>query len=144
MLPTGAAISNYSPLTPPAGKAALTGNHFNKYFDRFSNTFSFLILLNRFTSSNIKCNWIRFIISRIATQTNATGSAQPPSACPLLVDGRHLPTASPYAMSGHSQLPHLHHHASQTLQSHDAASARYLWDPSAVAASNFHHPSAHG
>lgn len=74
-------------------------------------------------------------------------SAQQPSTCPLIVDGqpihRHLPTASPYAMSSHNQLPHLHHHASQTMQSHDTSSARYLWDPSAVAASNFHHATAH-
>lgn len=47
----------------------------------------------------------------------------------------------------HNQLPHLHHHSAQSLQSHEtsaAAAARYLWDPSAVAAANFHHPSAHG
>lgn len=51
---------------------------------------------------------------------------------------------SPYAMGSHNQLPHLHHHSPPSLQTHDSSSARYLWDPSAVAASNFHHPSAHG
>lgn len=39
-------------------------------------------------------------------------------------------------------------HLHQTPQSHEAAAAaaasRYLWDPAAVAAANFHHPSAHG
>lgn len=51
---------------------------------------------------------------------------------------------SPYAMGSHNQLPHLHHHSSPSLQTHDSSGARYLWDPSAVSASNFHHPSAHG
>lgn len=51
---------------------------------------------------------------------------------------------SPYAMASHNQLPHLHHHSPPSLHTHDSSGARYLWDPSAVAASNFHHPSAHG
>lgn len=38
----------------------------------------------------------------------------------------------------------LHHHAAQSLQVHESSASRYLWDPAAVAAANFHHPSAHG
>lgn len=46
---------------------------------------------------------------------------------------------------GHNQMSHLHHHSAQSLQVHEANAARYLWDhPSAMAAANFHHPSAHG
>lgn len=65
---------------------------------------------------------------------------------PLIINTQHqhLQTATKYAMGSHNQLPHLHHHSPPTLPAHDAASARYLWDPSAVAASNFHHPSAPG
>lgn len=52
---------------------------------------------------------------------------------------------SPYAMGSHNQLPHLQHHSPPLLHTHDSPNARYLWDPSAVAAaSNFHHPSTHG
>lgn len=48
-------------------------------------------------------------------------------------------------MGSHNQLPHLHRHSPPMIHTHDSSSARYLWDPSAVAAaSNFHHPSAHG
>lgn len=68
------------------------------------------------------------------------------SESPLIIDNKHqyLQLASAYTMGSHNQLPHLHHHSPPTLQPHDSSSARYLWDPTAVTASNFHHPSAHG
>lgn len=75
--------------------------------------------------------------SGVETGSKMPKFTQPAAAtAPDQFNPRPLSSQTDQALS-HRQ--HLH----QTPQSHETAS-RYLWDPAAVAAANFHHPSAHG
>lgn len=71
---------------------------------------------------------------------NTTSSATSPGTA-------HQPiSVSPSQQASANLMSHLHHHSSQAMSSHETSPSRYptLWDPTSVAAANFHHPTAHG